>query len=283
MTTTIRGILVVVLWLLFLLGLTSFCSRQICDACGLGNAAGPVIGENDGDTLTNPYELAFLWSDATPYIGENWSAYRSDLLTQKTENNILTITGLYRREEATPEGYASMGMARAEKIWKSLFPEIPEEQVNLRARLVDEISGNREQYFRSAEFGFKAPEEMAEPPLVQLDDRILIRFPLNSTEKDYDSSIEDYLKELAAQANEGVEKILLTGHTDNSGTEEYNLDLGQRRANAIKAILIAAGVNLELIETETEGEAHPVDSNENEEGRHNNRRVEVRITKKNNS
>jgi outer membrane protein OmpA-like peptidoglycan-associated protein len=72
-------------------------------------------------------------------------------------------------------------------------------------------------------------------------------------------------------------KISLEGHTDSIGSEEYNQGLSERRADAVKAHLVAHGVDGARIQTSGHGEANPVGDNATEEGRFQNRRVEVLI------
>jgi len=72
--------------------------------------------------------------------------------------------------------------------------------------------------------------------------------------------------------------IRITGHTDAVGTDEANQILSEGRANAVKADLVKRGVKAERIATEGKGEKEPVASNDTEEGRALNRRVEFIIT-----
>jgi outer membrane protein OmpA-like peptidoglycan-associated protein len=74
-------------------------------------------------------------------------------------------------------------------------------------------------------------------------------------------------------------RVRLAGHTDNTGTAPHNLDLSQRRADAVKAFLTTNGVRTSLIETVGFGDTKPVASNTNEEGKARNRRVEIKFTK----
>jgi outer membrane protein OmpA-like peptidoglycan-associated protein len=67
------------------------------------------------------------------------------------------------------------------------------------------------------------------------------------------------------------------GHTDSVGSEEFNLALSQRRADAVKEVLTAKGVSPERILTKGYGKQFPVASNDTESGRQLNRRVEVLI------
>ena len=86
------------------------------------------------------------------------------------------------------------------------------------------------------------------------------------------------LDELAASMDdfEGAE-LLIVGHTDSRGPEDYNQRLSERRADSAAEYLMAQGIGADRIATEGMGESEPVASNETEEGRQQNRRVEVAI------
>jgi OOP family OmpA-OmpF porin len=69
----------------------------------------------------------------------------------------------------------------------------------------------------------------------------------------------------------------VAGHTDSIGSAEYNRDLSERRANAVRDYLIANGVSASLLTARGYGLNEPVADNSTEEGREQNRRVELRI------
>ena len=71
--------------------------------------------------------------------------------------------------------------------------------------------------------------------------------------------------------------VLIEGHTDSSGSDSYNLELSQRRANAVEELLIIQGVDPTRILTRGYGEQYPVVANDSAAGRQQNRRVEVVI------
>jgi OOP family OmpA-OmpF porin len=74
----------------------------------------------------------------------------------------------------------------------------------------------------------------------------------------------------------GKAYVVLSGFTDNVGSQEYNLGLSRRRAVSVAAYLIDRfGIDGSRIVTQWYGEAHPLYSNDTEEGRYKNRRVEV--------
>jgi len=76
------------------------------------------------------------------------------------------------------------------------------------------------------------------------------------------------------KANPGVE-VTIEGHCDERGTREYNLALGERRANAVREYLIAQGVAGDRIETVSYGKERPIALGSNPEAWAKNRRAET--------
>ncbi|KAB7732445.1 sodium-translocating pyrophosphatase [Rudanella paleaurantiibacter] len=74
--------------------------------------------------------------------------------------------------------------------------------------------------------------------------------------------------------------IKLGGYTDNTGNANSNLKLSGDRAASVKGELVKLGIDGGRLESEGYGQEHPVASNDTEEGRAQNRRISVRVTKK---
>jgi outer membrane protein OmpA-like peptidoglycan-associated protein len=70
-------------------------------------------------------------------------------------------------------------------------------------------------------------------------------------------------------------KLTVEGHTDSQGSADHNLDLSQRRADAVRSYLVERGYQGDLIIAHGLGEGTPVADNSSAEGRANNRRVEI--------
>jgi len=70
-------------------------------------------------------------------------------------------------------------------------------------------------------------------------------------------------------------KVEIQGHTDNEGEETYNLTLSDKRANTVLQYLQLFGIGSERLLSKGYGESQPVSSNDTEEGRSKNRRVEL--------
>jgi len=72
-------------------------------------------------------------------------------------------------------------------------------------------------------------------------------------------------------------KVNIEGHTDSAGNDEYNYNLGLRRAEAIKKVLVDNGVSFARISTSSQGKRQPVSDNRSAQGRSLNRRVEIHV------
>jgi outer membrane protein OmpA-like peptidoglycan-associated protein len=73
-------------------------------------------------------------------------------------------------------------------------------------------------------------------------------------------------------------KVTIEGHTDSRGSDDYNVQLSQRRADAVRAALVMRGVDAGRIQAVGLGEAYPVASNDSPAGMQQNRRVEIVIS-----
>lgn len=92
------------------------------------------------------------------------------------------------------------------------------------------------------------------------------------------SSSEEALEALFGYLERNPEiRIKIMGHTDNVGKDAANQRLSEGRAQAVREDLIKRGIDASRIEAEGYGETRPIDTNDTEEGRQNNRRVEVEV------
>lgn len=87
------------------------------------------------------------------------------------------------------------------------------------------------------------------------------------------NKVVDFLKQ-----NENI-SIEISGHTDSKGSDTYNLNLSQGRSQSVVDYLISQGINSSRLQAHGYGESKPIDSNDTEDGRANNRRVEFTVLK----
>ncbi len=98
---------------------------------------------------------------------------------------------------------------------------------------------------------------------------------------DFDQAIvrrsghEELNKHAKALNDDRYLRVRLEGHADERGTREYNLALGERRANAVRAYLVAQGASRSQIEVISYGEEKPANTGHSESSWAQNRRVEI--------
>ena len=92
-----------------------------------------------------------------------------------------------------------------------------------------------------------------------------------------DKSITELLKLLAFMNKNPSLHIEISGHTDNVGSVEYNQNLSNKRAKSVYDYLIENGIGKDRLSFIGFGESQPINSNETDKGKAENRRTEVKI------
>jgi len=238
----------------------------------------PAIAEISEEVSDIRQPIDFNKSDAKPNTNDDFLVYKENLLKNKTTDNILEITGYYLKGEKNTSTYVNLGLARANEVKKLLVEDIPAENIRVIGALSPQSEDLSEDYIDAVSFKWlEKPKSTVEV----FADRTIIRFPFNSVQKITDPLIDDYLNKLAKKIIATKEKVSLTGHSDDIGEPEINIQLALRRAKMIRDILIEKGVNRNQINTYSKGENAPIADNKTELGRQENRRVVVRLIKKN--
>lgn len=115
------------------------------------------------------------------------------------------------------------------------------------------------------------PDIYLEKPPAKI--RLLVFFDFNKADLTAESNPE-LRRALKMMDQYPRMEVEIAGHTDNVGSDQYNKELSQQRANAVRSYLTANGIDASRLSAVGYGEAQPIDSNENEDGRAANRRVE---------
>jgi outer membrane protein OmpA-like peptidoglycan-associated protein len=117
-------------------------------------------------------------------------------------------------------------------------------------------------------------ERVGEGIKITFDSGIL--FEVNKS--DLQAQAQTNLQKMATILNKYEDtKVLIEGHTDNTGSDQYNLDLSNRRAQSVANYLSAQSVDPTRFTTQGYGESQPIADNATVEGRTMNRRVEIAI------
>ena len=218
----------------------------------------------------------------------------------------LTISGHYRADERNATTYPSLGVARAENMKKQLTKlGVPAGQVTTKGVRIG-ATGEQDMVYNargdSLYGGLAFAFTGATPPAADTTAAPAPRTDLPKTEEGLAEAqkftsvfkpIDLYFKlgqsgyiqtadtrrffaeaETYLKANKG-KKLMVTGHTDDRGPDQVNLELSKSRANTVKSRLRNAGISSDQIVVEAKGETQPKESNTTFEGRKANRRVTV--------
>ena len=140
--------------------------------------------------------------------------------------------------------------------------------------------------FYSDNFSLKGVYEISDPYMkdielkpIKIGEKIILKniFYATDSYKLDTKSVVELTKLLDLLKNNPALRIEISGHTDNIGADDYNLELSRNRANSVYSYLIDSGINKNRLEYKGYGESEPISSNETERGRAENRRTEIKI------
>jgi outer membrane protein OmpA-like peptidoglycan-associated protein len=118
-------------------------------------------------------------------------------------------------------------------------------------------------------------ERVGEGIVVEFSEKILFGFNQSNLNASASSNLDKLTTILKEYPDTDIE---IQGHTDSKGTDEYNMTLSEKRAGSVATYLRAKGIASNRIRTKGYGETAPVASNDTEDGRAQNRRVNFLIT-----
>jgi outer membrane protein OmpA-like peptidoglycan-associated protein len=118
-------------------------------------------------------------------------------------------------------------------------------------------------------------ERVGEGIVVEFNDKILFGYDRSDLSTAAQSSLNKLVTVLEKYPDTDLE---IQGHTDSKGTDDYNMALSNRRAGAVSSYITSRGIASARVTTKGFGETAPKYSNDTEEGRSQNRRVEFLIT-----
>jgi len=113
---------------------------------------------------------------------------------------------------------------------------------------------------------------------IEISEKVMFEFDKAIIKIDSHGLLGDVAKVLEEHGD--IDKIRIEGHTDSEGKNSYNKKLSQKRADAVKAFLVQAGIDESRLEAVGYGEERPVGDNATDDGREKNRRVEFNILKR---
>ena len=202
---------------------------------------------------------------------------------KKNKKKSLTINGLYKSDEKNSSMMSDLGKARANTVRKMLIDMgASSKQLLTTSTLKEGSLFNENNLYDGVNFSFsgsKSTGTTAAPaaPSSSLKEGQLLYFEtsqqkinLSSEQRVFFTNLIDHLSKNPSA------KVNIIGHTDNKGIEAQNQRLGRKRAEFVRDYLIENGsISKKQISTSSKGQNNPITTNDTDEGRAKNRRVEV--------
>lgn len=204
------------------------------------------------------------------------------------ENRNLDITGWYASDEENPSAFPNLGIARANSVKNYLVSKgLSASRLNIFGSLKEDLFPDGSLYRGPLSFSIsqwdaeaakKASEELEllgadlrANPLVLYFATGQNQIKLSTAQRQKIANIARYLDKVEGATTEVV------GHTDNTGSRETNVRLGQERANFAKEYLTRNGISANKINATSKGPDEPIAANDTEEGRAKNRRTVITL------
>jgi outer membrane protein OmpA-like peptidoglycan-associated protein len=147
------------------------------------------------------------------------------------------------------------------------------ERLGENERQIGEVSKTAQEALTRAQEAGKLAEGKLLYETVLTDDKVRFGFDKAELSDEAQAALAQFAQELKAQYNRDV-YVEIQGHTDATGPDQYNLELGLERAEAVRRYLSREhGIPLHRMSVISYGEAEPISDNGSREGRAQNRRV----------
>jgi OmpA-OmpF porin, OOP family len=268
--------------------------------------AGLTITDGDKFAMTLPTGFDFARSGAEPNMSRFEASLDSlALYIQNNPGRALTITGYYGADETNNTSFENLGLGRAETMKQLLVQKgVPATSLLTKAELLPSPVYNTkgDSLYGGLGFAFGAvivpadttklattdttstlsvsasvEEKLADKQVFEsVFKPIDLYFPTGKSDYIHTDDTERFFAEAAKYLPEHKDKkLLLTGYTDDQGSEATNLTLSRKRAEAVRKQLEKSGIVQAQITVRAKGEADPKAPNDTEEGRKANRRVTV--------
>ncbi|MCB0475793.1 MAG: hypothetical protein KDC69_08955, partial [Flavobacteriaceae bacterium] len=136
--------------------------------------------------------LTFDWENGSATTHESWADKKNELLADLADGKVLRIVGPYFSEEVNTTSFENLGLARADAVQKLLLDSIPAEKMEIDSKLLDPNADAKTKPFEGIDFAWVIRNENVQ----EIDNKALIYFPYNSTQRIDNANISDYLNKV---------------------------------------------------------------------------------------
>ncbi len=225
--------------------------------------------------------------------GKNWDIYTFELYTEARPQKVLFLKGVLKDEETKEiltDGRIEIKNMKTKEVTQiPVNPETGEYAFATTFKTDFMLTVKQRDYVYISKYVSKKDNKYEIPAEIDFRlQKIQIGKPYNlediffATDSDQlipesTEIVESFFEFMNENSSINIE---IQGHTDNIGTDEYNLDLSQRRAETVYKYLLNKGISAKRMTFNGYGESMPIADNSDEEGRQKNRRTIFVITQK---
>jgi OmpA-OmpF porin, OOP family len=244
------------------------------------NAPGFSVSDSNWNLASND-NLRFGKSGSAPVLRADITQTLDSLVLYAKNNpsKKITITGFYKSDEKNTSSFENLGLARADALKKILINKgVAEPAIDTKSQMdesvfinsADTVIGGISMAFKNNAAAAAPKDDLFEPHTVY--------FNTGQNVLTVDAGLKNYLEKAKAYlSNHADKKLLVTGHTDNTGDPAKNITLSAGRAAFVKSELIKQGISADRIESVGKGMTDPIADNTTTEGKAKNRRVTIQL------
>lgn len=275
MSTPIKWLVMLVIWLIYSTVTFKFCIREsCCVACDTTEVTTTPPPVEEAAPQRFPVDSRLGYADV--YKNDDFLAWKDQILAGMKDGETLEIEGLYYASETPPEGFENMGLARAQKTIDLLAEFIPRERMVAKARLLDG-QGSGEGYFLSANANWVAGNDSF-GIIETAPDEFVILFPNASDQEVEEASVLQKMDEVAAYLKDNPDaKVSITGHASRTGDSQANVRFSRNRAKRVARMFRDRGVADNQIMIDHKGDRELAVQGDTEAAHRRNRRAVVKI------
>lgn len=287
-------IILIIALISWILGV-GFCHNSTCPECQTARAVLTPPADNSALSINiNDDDLNFTAAASDNLLFTNGSCEYMTPLTDKLQTvfqntvqhlqsntkRILVLTGLYEDGETNDcTDSSDLGIARAENV-KQLLIEMgaPEDRIELEGSEIRDLAEHKNMLVGGVDYYFKESIEPIMDEVALRTEKITLYFATNKKEINLDTDQRNYMEGLKAYLAQNPDaKAKVTGYTDDRGEDKTNIRLSRKRSEFVRDFMIEQGISKRQIKNKGMGPDDPVASNDTEEGRALNRRVEITL------
>ncbi len=247
------------------------------------------------DEILKNARAAYAEIEANPNAQSLASLYDAEQALKKAENagTVVEMEHLAYLAEKQAEITAAMAETKGAKTKREVLTK-QQDEARLSARereilekqrqadmALDEAERARQEAQKLAAKNQDLEKQLSELQGKQTDKGLVLTLGdvlFETGKADLLSGALQQMDKIAAYLSQAVDRnVLVEGHTDNVGSDEYNMGLSERRANSVRFALVERGVTSNRILAKGYGKSKPVAENNTDVGRQQNRRVEITI------